>query len=275
MQVHVAIPNFGRGSTPEAIAEIAEQAEELGFDGIGTTDHVLVPKGQPERYERIFEALVVLGYLAARTKRVKLITSVMVLLIRNPFIVAKQAATIDQLSGGRLVLGLGVGWQEQEFANVHADFRNRGRRLDEALRLFRHLFSGSREPFRGDYYAYEDGVFDPLPVHKERLPILLGGNSDAAVKRAARAADSWESTGLEPQAWRERVELLRSEAAGRSVEVGSRINLAGDAREMLEAAREWQAAGADHVMIVFGFTDGFAERMTVFAREVMPALRAG
>lgn len=274
MQFHVAIPNFGRGSTPEAMAEIAERAEELGFDGIGTTDHVLVPKGQPERYERIFEALVVLGYLAARTRRVKLITSVIVLLVRNPFVVAKQAATIDQLSGGRLVLGLGVGWQEQEFANVQAEFRNRGRRLDEALRLFRHLFSGSREPFRGDYYSYEDGVFDPLPVQGERLPILLGGNSDAAVKRAARAADAWESTGINPEAWRERVELLRSEAAGRSVEAGGRINLAGDAREMLETVRQWQAAGADHLMIGFGFTDGFAERMAHFAREVMPAVRA-
>src|SRR2546422_6381257 len=135
MQLHVAIPNFGRGSTPEAIAEIAEEAEELGFDGIGTTDHILVPKGHPERYERIFEALAVLAYLAARTRRVKLITTVVVLPMRNPFVVAKQAVTIDQLSGGRLVLGLGAGWNEREFANVHADFHDRGRRVDEALRL--------------------------------------------------------------------------------------------------------------------------------------------
>src|SRR5919201_4750709 len=110
MQLHIAIPNFGRGSSVEAMTELAREAEELGFDGIGTTDHLLVPRGQPERYERIFEALVMLGYLAAHTKRVKLITSVIVLLMRNPFVVAKQAATVDQLSGGRLILGLGVGW---------------------------------------------------------------------------------------------------------------------------------------------------------------------
>src|SRR5437899_188258 len=151
MELYLALPNFGRGSTVEALTEIAREAEELGFDGIGTTDHLLVPQGQPERYERIFDALVMLGYLAAHTRRVKLITTVIVLLMRNPFVVAKQAATVDQLSGGRLVLGLGVGWSEREFANVHADFRNRGRRFDDALSLLRHLFSGSRGSFEGMY----------------------------------------------------------------------------------------------------------------------------
>src|SRR5919201_3884705 len=129
MQLHIAIPNFGRGSSVEAMTEIAQEAEELGFNGIGTTDHLLVPKGQPERYERVFEAMTVLAYLAARTQRVKLITTVIVVLMRNPFALAKQAATIDQLSGGRLVLGLGAGWNEAEFASVHADFSRRGRRL--------------------------------------------------------------------------------------------------------------------------------------------------
>ena len=254
------------------MAEIAEEAEALGFDGIATTDHILVPKGEPERYERVFEALTVLAYLAARTKRVKLLTSVIVLFMRNPFVVAKQAATIDQLSGGRLILGLGVGWQEREFANVHAEFRRRGRRMDEALRLFRHLFSGSHEPFKGDFFAYEDGVFDPLPVHREQLPIMLGGNSDAAIKRAATAAEMWESTGLDPEAWKDCADRLRQWSNGRQVEAGARINLTGGAREMLDVVRRWEQAGADHLMLGLGFTDGFAERMRTFAREVIPAL---
>jgi probable F420-dependent oxidoreductase len=273
MQIHLAIPNFGPGSTAEAIGAIAEEAEELGFDGIGTTDHVLVPRGQPMRYERVFDAMVALGWLAARTRRVTLLTSVIVLLMRNPFVLAKQAATIDQLSGGRLVLGLGVGWSEPEFANIHADFARRGRRFDEALRLYRHLFSGSREPFQGRYYAYDDGVFDPLPVRREKLPILLGGNSDAAVRRAARVADAWESTNIDVDAWRERVALLRAEAGGREVEVGCRTTLEGDAGAMRDVMLRWRDAGADHVMVGLGFTDGFADRMRMFAREVMPALR--
>ncbi len=273
MQMHLAIPNYGRGSNPESILDIALEAEELGFDGIGTTDHVLVPKGEPERYERIFEALVVLAYLAARTRRVKLITTVVVVLMRNPFVVAKQAATIDQLSAGRLVLGLGAGWNEREFANVHADFRRRGRRLDEVIRLYRHLFSGSQEPFTGEFYSYEDGVFDPLPVRGAELPILLGGNSDQAVRRAARAADAWQSTGLDVEAWRDRVSLLRSESNGRPIEAGARVNLSGSPNEMLAELTRWQAAGADHLMVSLGFTDGFGERMRRLGREVLPAVR--
>jgi probable F420-dependent oxidoreductase len=272
MELHLAIPNFGRGSSVEAMAEIAQEAEELGFAGIGTTDHLLVPRGQPERYERIFEALTVLAYLAARTRRVKLITSVIVLFMRNPFVVAKQAATIDQLSGGRLVLGLGVGWQEQEFANIHMDFRNRGRRMDEALELLRHLFSGTSEPFRGRYYAYDDGVFDPLPVRRERLPILLGGNSEAAIKRAARAAEGWESTGMEPEAWERIAAQLREWAGDRTVDAGARIGLNGGPKEMLAEVLRWRDAGADHLMLGLGFTDGFAARMRLVAREVLPAL---
>jgi probable F420-dependent oxidoreductase len=272
MQLHLALPNFGRGSSVESLAEIAQEAEELGFDGIGTTDHLLVPKGQPERYERIFDALVVLGYLAAHTRRVKLLTTVIVLLMRNPFVVAKQAATIDQLSGGRLVLGLGVGWQEQEFANVHMDFRRRGRRMDEALRLFRHLFSGTDEPFEGRYYAYEDGVFDPLPVSREKLPIMLGGNSDAAIRRAALSAELWESTGVDPELWKGSAAKLREWAGERSVEAGARINLTGTADEMLAVLQRWRDAGADHLMLGLGFNDGFAGRMRLLAKEVVPRL---
>jgi probable F420-dependent oxidoreductase len=272
VQFHVAIPNFGRGSSVEAMTEIAREAEELGFDGIATTDHLLVPRGQPERYERIFDALAMLGYLAAQTKRVKLITSVIVLLMRNPFVVAKQAATVDQLSGGRLVLGLGVGWQEQEFANVHAEFRQRGRRMDEALKLFRHLFSGSAEPFEGRYYAYADGVFDPLPVHREKLPIMLGGNSDAAIRRAAGSAELWESTGVDIEAWKESAAKLRQWSGDRHVEAGARINLSGSAEEMLVQVKRWRDAGAEHLMLGLGFSDGFVERMRTFAREVKPAL---
>lgn len=273
MKLHLALPNFGSGSTPQAMLEIARAAEELGFDGIGTTDHILVPKGQPQRYERIFDPLIVLGWIAGATTRVQLVTSVIVVLMRNPFAVAKQAATIDQLSGGRLVLGLGAGWLESEFANVHADFRRRGRRLDEVIRLYRHLFSGSDAPFEGDYYGYQDGVFDPLPVAKERLPIMLGGNSDAAVKRAAAVADVWESTALEVDTWKERVELLRREAGGRQVEVGARIGLPEDSGEALAELRRWQEAGAGHLMLSFGFTEGFLERTRKLGREVLPHLR--
>jgi probable F420-dependent oxidoreductase len=273
MKIHLVLPNFGPGCTASSIGEIAVAGERLGFDAIATTDHVLVPKGEPERYERIFESLTVLGYLSAITSHVGLMTSVIVPLMRNPFVVAKQAATVDQLSGGRLTLGLGVGWVEQEFANVHADFRRRGARFDELLRLYRHLFSGSREPFEGEFYGFEDGVFDPLPVHREHLPILLGGTSDAAVRRAARTADIWQATQIGPAEWQGRVALLRSQAGGRPVEVGARIVLTGDPVATSDELRVWQDAGADHVLVTLGFTEGFLGRMEEFA-ELMQEVQA-
>ena len=272
MRLHLAIPNFGGGSAPEAMLEIAQEAEALGFDGVGTTDHLMVPAGQPQRYERVFDPLITLGYLAGKTERLQLITSVIVVLMRNPFAVAKQAATIDQLSGGRLVLGLGAGWNEAEFANVHADFSRRGRRLEEVLRLYRHLYSGSREPFEGEFFGYEDGVFDPLPVHREKFPIMLGGNSDAAVRRAATMADVWESTALDVEEWTGRAELLRRESGGREVEAGARIGLPEQPDEMLAELHRWREAGAEHVMISFGFTEGYLQKMRLFAREVLPQL---
>ena len=274
MKLHLAIPNFGPGSSAEDTIGIALEAEALGFDGVGTTDHILVPAGQPHRYERVFDPLIVLGYLAARTERVQLITSVIVVPMRNPFALAKQAATIDQLSGGRLVLGLGAGWHEQEFANVGADFRRRGKRLDETIDLFRHLFSGSREPFAGELYGFEDGVFEPLPVQREQLPILIGGNSDAALKRAARAGDIWESTGLDVDAWTERAGVLRGLVGDRQVELGARIGLPADPGEMVAALERWEAAGAEHVMIGFGFTEGYLEKLRLFGREVLPRIKS-
>ena len=272
MKLHLAIPNFGAGSTAEDTVAIALEAESLGFDGVGTTDHLLVPAGQPHRYERVFDALVMLAFIAARTERVQLITSVIVVPMRSPFALAKQAATIDQLSGGRLVLGVGAGWHEQEFANVHADFRRRGKRLDETIRLFRHLFSGSREPFQGEFYGYEDGVFEPLPVQREQLPILVGGNSDAALRRAAWAADIWESTALDVDAWTERAEALRPQLGDRQVELGARIGLPEDPGEMFAELERWQNAGAEHVMVSFGLTEGYLEKLRRFGREVLPRL---
>src|SRR5262249_28311921 len=105
---NVVLPNFGYGSGRESIVKVATAAEELGYAGVGPADHVLVPHGEPERYERVFEAFTTLAYIAALTERIKLIPSIIVLPMRNPFLVAKVAATLDVLSGGRLILGLGV-----------------------------------------------------------------------------------------------------------------------------------------------------------------------
>src|SRR5260370_21242025 len=206
MDVHVALPNGHAGVTLDQLVEITEAAEELGFAGVWPLDHVLVGPDLKDRYPWVIEPLTLLGYLAARTSRIRLGTSVIVLGMRNPFVVAKQAATLDLLSNGRFTLGLGAGYSEPEFRNIGASgvWPTRGKRLDEAIRLFRHLWSGAQGPFAGQFFGYEEGDFGPPPPQGERLPILIGGGSDAALKRAGTLRDVWQSTGLNPDEYRDK-----------------------------------------------------------------------
>ena len=218
------------------------------------------------QFARVFEPLVVLAHVAAVTSRIRLGTSVIVLPMRSPFAVAKQAATLDVLSGGRLILGIGVGSYGEEYVNVHADFHTRGARLDEAIRLFRHLWSGSREPFDGRFYGFADGVFEPLPTQREKLPLLVGGRSDAALRRAGREADMWQTTTLSHETFPAAVAKIRAAANGRKVEVGSVYAFNEGLASAQAAVRTWAAAGADHLSINFGPADGRRERMQEFAR---------
>ncbi len=275
MDVHVALPNGHRGVTLGQLSEITEVAEELGFAGVWPLDHLLAGIDLKDVYPWVIEPLTLLGYLAARTSRIRLGTSVIVLGMRNPFVVAKQAATIDLLSNGRFTLGLGAGYSEPEFRNVGASsvWQTRGKRLDEAIRLFRHLWSGAGGPFDGQFYGYDEGYFGPPPPQGERLPILIGGNSDAALKRAGTLGDAWQSTGLKPEDFSLKAEQLRRFAAGRRVEVGARTRLDGDPDAVLAKVRAFQKAGAEHVCAYFGkAVEDFLPGMRTFAREVMPAL---
>src|ERR1044071_3276411 len=140
------------GAAGEAggIREAALAADEFGFRALWCSDHLLAPGSQPQ-FARVFEPLVVLSYVAAITSRIRLGTSVIVLPMRSPFVVAKQAATLDQLCNGRLILGIGVGSFGEEYVNVHSDFHTRGRRMDEMIALFRHVWSGARTPFVGRF----------------------------------------------------------------------------------------------------------------------------
>lgn len=277
MDYHVALPNGLPGVTFQDLADITEAAEELGFTGVMALDHVLVGPDLKERYPWVLEPMVALSYLAARTRRVRLATSVIVLGMRNPFVVAKQAATLDLASGGRFTLGLGAGYSEPEFRNVGAAgvWPTRGKRLDEAIALFRHLWSGSSKPFKGQFYSYDEGWFAPAPAQGDKLPILIGGHSEAALNRAARLGDIWQSTGLGPDEFKKRADWVRAHAGNRRIEVGARTTLLGDPADLRARVQEFESVGAEHVCANFGKTPTeYVANMQRFAREVMPALRA-
>jgi probable F420-dependent oxidoreductase len=191
MKFGVCVPNYGTTASTEAISAVAVEAEALGYDSIWTTDHLLMPRNSGTPYERIFDSLASLAYLAPQTKRVRLGVSSLIIAMRNPVVVAKQLASVDAFSGGRTILAIGAGWNQTEFSFVGSDFHDRGKRVNESIRLIRSLWRGDTS-FESRWLPqkFEDAVFDPKPVSKE-LKIWIGGTSEAAMKRASNLGDAW------------------------------------------------------------------------------------
>jgi probable F420-dependent oxidoreductase len=183
----VILPNFGSASTPAAIRRTAAAAEEHGFDSIWATEHILVGPEAAELYGRVYAPLVTLGWLAGLTEHVALGTSVVILPLHHPVHLAKEAATLQDLSGGRLRLGLGMGWHEDEFLFLGVPFRDRGRRADEAIRLMQALWRGERS-FTGEP-SFEDASFAPLSAPEPEL--WFGGSSERAVQRTLEHGGVW------------------------------------------------------------------------------------
>lgn len=248
MRLEIVLPDEDPTMAPERIVALAVQAEQAGVHTVWLPDHVLPPGEYGATFGGVFEPLVTLTYLAARTTRIRLGTSVLVLPLRNPFVVAKQVATLDRLSGGRVVLGVGTGWNEDEFAAVGADFAARGSRTDEAIDLLRTLWRDERR-FDGPTYGFEGGVFEPRPTRT--IPIMVGGVSPRALRRVAERADEWQGLALTPDEFAEHARTLRSRT-DRPVRLGTRIGWDSDLDELLVQVEGFAAAGAEHLAIWLG-----------------------
>jgi probable F420-dependent oxidoreductase len=192
----VILPNFGADSTPDEIRRKAEVAEELGFDSVWATEHIIVGREAVNPYGRVYDPLLVLAWVAAMTERIEVGTSIVLVPLRHPIHLAKEVATLQELSGGRVRLGVGVGWHEDEFRFMGYEFRGRGRRADEALHLMRALWRGERT-FHGEHWSFEDATFAPVP--KPEPEIWVGGRSARAIRRARELGDVWHpSRGVGP-----------------------------------------------------------------------------
>lgn len=270
MGFHIALPNDG---SPDQLVELACNAEELGYDGVWVAEHVLPPYRHPDpSYASEYDPFVLLSYLAAHTARVRIGTSVLVLPLRNPFVVAKQAASLDVVAGSRLELGIGVGWDSTEFVSVGERFGNRGRRADEAVRLLRHLWSGAPGGFHGDFYHYTSGDF--TPVRPAGVPITVGGFSSAAVERAATLGDAWQSVyldgvGTDPEAFGVLAAELKRRSAGRIRTTVKRfVRHRDEVDALIDELGAWRRAGADDVVIWFGELSEFGWLQQLFAQKV-------
>lgn len=204
------LPTRGGCATPEAIEAIVERAEALGFHSVMIADHVVFPTAIASRYPYTvsgefpgggdaLEQLSLMAFVAGRTRRLRLVTSVMILPYRNPVLTAKMLATIDVLSGGRVTVGVGVGWLREEFEALDAPpFDRRGAASDEYLRIFKVLWTQNPASFAGEFYHFEALRCLPPPVQKPHPPIWIGGHSLPALRRVARHGDGWHPVGANP-----------------------------------------------------------------------------
>ena len=281
MKFGLSLRNTGATSSLETIEAGAETADRLGWNSVWTTDHVLVPASAAADYARTFEAIETLAWVGAKHPRLKLGTSVIVVPQRNAVLLAKEFATLDVLSGGRVTAGVGVGWNEVEFANLGAAdrFHRRGAYLDETIRLWRHLWSGSTEPFQGAFHQFADFVFGPLPMNGAALPIIVGGGSPAALRRAGSLGDGYQATRVTPDEMARRIPEVRAaaDAAGRPMPaLSARVAVTADLPEMLRDVRVFETLGVAELVLVFPETEPpqLVAAIESFDREVVGALGA-
>jgi probable F420-dependent oxidoreductase len=302
MQIGLCLPHFGRPLEPGRLFEVAQRADCQGLDSLWVTDHVIVPKEIHIAYrEEMLDPLAVLAWLAGVTERIALGTSVIILPYRSPLPVAKLLASVDVLSGGRLIFGAGVGWMEGEFAALGVPFAERGRRTDEALELFRKVWTEREPEIETRRHRLRGVVASPTPLQRPRPPIWIGGASDGAYRRVARHGDGWHSTAATPEAFRQGADAVRrhwAEARREGEPVLSlripfwldgihrpgsdmgylrgRHAIHGTPRQVVDVLRGYAALGVSHVALDVSLTTypAILETIDVLTREVRPTLGA-
>ena len=219
----IHLPQAGPAASGEAMRQAAVLAEELGYSDVWVSDHVAVPTGAdypPSAY--VFEPLVALTWVAAYTTRVGLGTTVLVLPMRNPLIVAKMVASLDHLSGGRVILGIAAGWLEAEFNALGVPFAERGQRTDEAIDIMRRVWTDDH--ITADYPVHNAHFVSmrTKPQPQRHLPLWIGGHADVALRRAIAVGDGWHGAFLTPEQTARRVKKLRAERPESSFPISMR-----------------------------------------------------
>ena len=296
----------GNVATPEAFSAIAERAEALGIDALWCSDHIIIPPQTVSRYpgspdgemptswkERYWEPFTVMAYLAARTSKIRLGISVLNLPRRNPIEVAKTIADLDQLSDGRITLGVGVGWFREEFDVLNRPFNKRGAHADEGLALCKKLWTEETPSHDGQFYKFNDVHFGPKPVQKPHPPIWVGGGSTAALKRAAKYGDGWHPLKPSFEALESGMAELKGylEAEGRKLEgfdIAIKFHLKfqddppaeeqspteGRPEDIVAGIKRFRDAGVNHC--VFDYVpetpDQAIATMERFTKEIRPKL---
>jgi probable F420-dependent oxidoreductase len=298
MKLGICVPHYGRPIEVGRMLEVVRRAEERGLDSLWVTDHVIVPRDLPIIYrDHMLDPLAVLPWMAGITQRISLGTSVLILPYRSPIPAAKLLASVDVLSGGRLIFAAAVGWMEGEFAALGVPIKERASRTDEALELIRALWTQEYPEIQTRRHRLAGVKASPMPLQKPRPPILIGGSSEGAFRRVARLGDGWHASSTDQETFRQGQEaVLRSwKEAGREgtpiwtlrvplfIEgihraavdmtlLRGRYAIQGSVTRVVETLRGFQALGCGHVALEVSYATfpAVLETIDVLAREVRP-----
>lgn len=310
MQFGLGLPHTGAGAQGPNIITFAQRADALGFESLWCGDHILLPTAGTNQYPYtadgsfprdarvgFLETLTVLSYVASVTERIRLGSTVVILPYRNPIVQAKVFASIDVLSGGRVICGVGVGWLEKEFDSLGVPYAERGPMSDEFLQMFRTLWTEEHPEFHGKYYQFDGMQFQPKP-RQNPLPIWVGGHSKRAIRRTIAYGHAWHPTRQTPDFVAAHLPYLRQEAEragrepdsiiislkrslhitdiGRTDEAAFRSGnaLVGTTQEIIDDARRCQDIGIHQLTYDFRTDDIEAQlaMMEQLADRVMPAI---
>jgi probable F420-dependent oxidoreductase len=250
MRVGIHLPQFGRAAVAGAVEQGALLAEELGFDDVWVSDHLVVPKDQSYPSPYLYDPLVALTFAAATTSAIGLGTSVLVgPQYPSPLALANSLASLDNMSRGRLTVGIGIGWSAAEYEALHAPFDHRGARLDEIIDLFQTAWNDDPATHEGRYYSFTDMRVLPKPAHD--IPVWVGGRSDGAFRRATSRADGFHGVGVKPEDAKALIERIRASRPDDAFTISLRVPWDGNTTEPDEIRAQcetYEAAGVQHIV---------------------------
>ncbi len=263
MKLGITLPLVDIGGDPATVRDFAQAAEGLGYHGLGAPDHVLGVNvaSRPDWGARntskdfFHDPFVMFGFLSACTKTIEFSTQVMILPQRQTALVAKQAASLDVLSGGRFRFGIGIGWNEVEYVGLNESFKNRGKRSEEQVEVLRKLWAEPHVKFSGEWHTIDDAGINPLPA-KRRIPLWFGGHEDVTLRRIAKSGDGWimlaHGAGDKARAEFEKLKNFAREAGRDPASIGLEVWVstgAGGPDDWRKEFQTWKALGVTHVTV--------------------------
>ncbi|MCK6554861.1 LLM class F420-dependent oxidoreductase [Candidatus Binatia bacterium] len=262
MKFGIMYANAGPFAFPESLLNLARTAEEVGVESLWSVEHVVIPVGYASRYPYnesgklpggedipIADPVLPLAYAAAVTRTLRLGTGIMILPQRHPIYVAKEMATLDVLSNGRAMLGVGIGWLEEEFQSIGVPFKQRAARTEESIRAIRSLWKPEPQPFAGKYYAWGPVQSQPKPMQQPGVPIVIGGHSEGAARRAARFGDGFFPARGPLDRLRTLLAIVRDECAALGRDPATIEVTAAETTADLDAVRRYQDLGVSRVVV--------------------------